>query len=41
MFIEVIINTVFMHAVISNWLSLEEIIFKPENETTYSTNDHF
>ena len=40
MFIEVIINKVFMHAVISSWLSLEKIIFKPENETIYSTNDH-
>ena len=29
-----------MEAVISSWLNLEKIIFKPENETIYSTNDH-
>ena len=30
----------FMQAVISSWLNLVEIIFKPENETIYSMNDH-
>ena len=29
-----------MQAVISSWLNLVKIIFKPENETIYSTNDH-
>ena len=29
-----------MQALISSWLNLEEIIFKPENEIIYSTNDH-
>ena len=29
-----------MQAVISSWLNLEKIIFKPENETIYSTNDN-
>ena len=29
-----------MQAVISSWLNLEKIIFKPENESIYSTNDH-
>ena len=27
-----------MQAVISSWLNLEKIIFKPGNETIYSTN---
>ena len=29
-----------MQAVISSWLNLVKIIFKPENETIYSMNDH-
>ena len=29
-----------MQAVISSWLNLEQIIFKPESKTIYSTNDH-
>ena len=29
-----------MQAVISSWLNLVKIIFKPENKTIYSTNDH-
>ena len=29
-----------MQPVISSWLNLVKIIFKPENETIYSTNDH-
>ena len=29
-----------MQAVISSWLNLGKIIFKPENETINSTNDH-
>ena len=29
-----------MQAVISSWLNLVKIIFKPENETIYNTNDH-
>ena len=29
-----------MEAVISSWLNFVKIIFKPENETIYSTNDH-
>ena len=29
-----------MQAVISTWLNLEKIIFKPENESIYITNDH-
>ena len=30
-----------MQAVISSWLSLEKITFKPENKTIYSKSDHF
>ena len=29
-----------MQAVVSSWLNLEKIIFKTENETIYSANDH-
>ena len=29
-----------MQAAISDWLNLEKIVFKPENENIYSTNDH-
>ena len=29
-----------MQAVIYSWLNLVKIIFKLENETIYSTNDH-
>ena len=29
-----------MQAVISSWLNFEKIIFKPENQTIYGTNDH-
>ena len=30
-----------MQAVISSWQNLVKIISKPENETIYSTSDHF
>ena len=30
-----------MQAVISSWLSLEKITFRPENKTIYSKSDHF
>ena len=29
-----------MQTVIYSWLNFEKAIFKPENETIYSTNDH-
>ena len=29
-----------MQAAMSDWLNLEKIVFKPENENIYSTNDH-
>ena len=29
-----------MQAAISSWLNLEKIIFKAENKTIHSTNDH-
>ena len=29
-----------MQVAMSDWLNLEKIVFKPENENIYSTNDH-